>query len=92
MKQNITERVADVLRPVTSNTAALLHILCEPELDHWSVANSVFCMKPKAINPFVVLRLAERILVLPVTGLITRVYSWNTYAARLFITTIHSFE
>ena len=54
MQQNITEGVADVLRPVTSNAAALLHILCEPELDHWNAANSVFCMKLKAINLFVV--------------------------------------
>ena len=71
MKRNITEGVADVLRPVTSNAAALMCILCEPELDHWNVANPVFCMKPKAINLVVVLRLAEHILALPVTGLIT---------------------
>ena len=49
---------------------SILHVLCEPELDHWNVNVDkllFLCENPRQLT---FIRIAEHILVLPVTGLI----------------------
>ena len=47
----------------------VLHVLCEPELDHWNVNVDRLLFLCENLKQLTFLRLAEHILALPVTGL-----------------------